>query len=236
LALGIDTASHETTIKEGGRTVAVLGSGIDRIYPSQNQGLVQEIIRTGGAILSEFPPGTKPDAGNFPPRNRIVSGMSQGVVVVESGIKGGSMITARVALDQNREVFSVPHQATAVNGTGCNQLIQRGWAKLVLNADDILIEFPDLEAYQPDSGTLDDIPQNGTEDQTTSFRWEAQQDELDEHQLIVCQQLSEAEEAVHIDSLAEQTELAIPTLTSVLLQLEMQEMVEQKAGKNFQIL
>ncbi|MGM0588209.1 MAG: DNA-processing protein DprA [Bacteroidota bacterium] len=231
LALGIDTASHESTIEAGGRTVAVLGSGIDWIYPSQNKKLAKEIIQTGGAILSEFPPGTKPDAGNFPPRNRIVSGMSQGVVVIESGIKGGSMITARVALDQNREVFAVPHQATAINGSGCNRLIQRGWAKLVLSAEDIMIEFPDLEQYEPDTGTLD----NDQQVDDITHQWEKHRDSLSEQEVTICEYLSSADDPLHIDDLADQTDVQVHVLTSLLLQLEMQDLVEQQAGKYFKI-
>jgi DNA processing protein len=228
LALGVDTIAHETTIEAGGRTVAVLGSGIDWIYPDQNKALAKEIIRTGGAILSEFPPGSKPDAGNFPPRNRIVSGMSHGTVVMESGVKGGSMITARVALDQNREVFAVPHQATAPNGLGCNALIQRGWAKLVQNADDVLMEFPDLLEYEPDQGPVDT-------EEVSDARWKDHLETLSQTEVTICEFLSSQEDAVHIDHLAEQLEQPVHELTSLLLQLEMQDLIEQKAGKHFTI-
>jgi DNA processing protein len=230
LALGVDTTAHETTIENGGRTVAVLGSGIDWIYPRGNRKLAQEIIRTGGAILTEFPPKTKPDAGNFPPRNRIVSGMSHGTIVIESGLKGGSMITARVALDQNREVFAIPHQVTAPNGVGCNSLIQRGWAKLILSADDVMVEFPDLQQYEPDAGP--------TEESETieDARWKSQIETLSQQEVHICELLNANEGALHIDHIADKLNKPIHELTSLLLQLEMRDLVEQQAGKRFTIL
>jgi len=125
LAYGIDGVAHRATVKAGGKTVAVLGSGIDWIYPSDHKGLASEIIQTGGAVISEFPLGEAPEMGNFPVRNRIVSGMSLGTLVVASGIEGGSMITAKSALDQNREVFVIPHSIGHPNALGCNSLIKR---------------------------------------------------------------------------------------------------------------
>src|SRR5699024_3573583 len=142
LALGVDSVAHKTTLKEGGITVAVLGSGIDFIYPYKHTGLAKKIIENRGAVITEFPPGAKPDAGNFPERIRIVSGLSLGTLVVESGLKGGSMITAQSALEQNREIFVVPHSLRNTNGIGCNHLIKRGAGKLVQDVDDILEELP----------------------------------------------------------------------------------------------
>lgn len=142
LAYGIDAIAHKTAIETGVPTVAVLGSGIDNLYPRKHASLANEIISSGGAVITEFPLGTNPDAGNFPVRNRIVSGMSLGVLVIESGIQGGSMITADLALDQNREVFAIPHHLDNISGSGCNYLIKRGSAKLVQTVDDILEELP----------------------------------------------------------------------------------------------
>lgn len=142
LAHGIDAIAHKTALEHNARTVAVLGSGIDNLYPRENAALANEIVRSGGAVITEYPLGTNPDAGNFPIRNRIVSGMSLGVLVIESGVKGGSMITADLALDQNREVFAVPHPVLSPSGTGCNYLIKRGAAKLIQTVDDIIEELP----------------------------------------------------------------------------------------------
>lgn len=148
LAKGVDAIAHKTTLEENGWTVAVLGSGIDRIYPRGNISLAHEIMNRGGAVISEFLPGTLPDSQNFPRRNRIVSGMSLGVVVTESEITGGSVITVRKALDQNREVFIIPHDLRNPKGEGCNELIQRGWGKPVIRISDIFEELPIDTTYK----------------------------------------------------------------------------------------
>ena len=140
LARGIDTNVHLTTLKAGGRTIAVLGSGLDVPYPAENRKL-QESIGEEGAVVSEFPMGAKPDAPNFPRRNRIISGLTLGTVIVESAEDGGAMITATTALDQNREVFAIPGNITEKRSTGPNKLIREGRAKLVSNVEDILEEL-----------------------------------------------------------------------------------------------
>lgn len=140
MARGIDTAAHREALKHSGRTLAVWGTGIDRVYPSENSRLAQE-IRERGAIISEFPLGTEPSTYNFPRRNRIVSGLSLGTLVVEGKEKSGSLITAMLALEQGKEVFAVPGSPFAPNCAGPNRLIQRGEAKLVQNANDIVSEF-----------------------------------------------------------------------------------------------
>jgi DNA processing protein len=135
-AYGIDRQAHLAAVDNPGSTIAVLGTGIDLIYPAMNKDLWVKIVDKG-LILTEFFPGTKPDPGNFPFRNRIISGLSLGVLVVQSAIKSGSMITAKLALDQNKEVFAVPGAVNMDNYDGCNQLIRQG-AHLVQKADDIL--------------------------------------------------------------------------------------------------
>jgi len=136
LALGIDTAAHEGALEAGGRTIAVLGSGIDVTYPRENSSLAERIT-DNGALITEFPPGTPPTGPNFPRRNRILSGLSLGVLVAEAPIQSGALITAETALDQGREVFAIPANIFNKMGQGCNRLIQEG-ATLVMHAGDIL--------------------------------------------------------------------------------------------------
>ena len=142
LALGIDTYAHLGTLQQEwiGKTIAVLGSGLDVIYPKQNIGLVREILKRGGCIISEYPLGTKPEKLHFPQRNRIISGLSKGVLVVEASEKSGSLITADFALEQGKEVFAVPGDIIKLTSIGTNSLIKQG-AKLVTNYIDILEEI-----------------------------------------------------------------------------------------------
>jgi DNA processing protein len=144
LARGIDTSAHRAALAEGGRTVAVIGSGLDRIYPRENTPLSARIARTG-AVISEYAPGTPPNAMHFPRRNRIISGLTLGTIVVETGIKGGAMITAGIALNQNREVFALPAPVDPTRPAGTNRLIREGRALLVESVEDVLEEFaPDF--------------------------------------------------------------------------------------------
>ncbi len=223
LALGVDGAAHRATVRENGCTIAVLGSGIDVIYPQQHRKLAADIVDTGGAVISEFPLEEPPDAGNFPVRNRIVSGLSLGTLVVASGIDGGSMITAKSALDQNREVFVVPHAIGTPNSIGCHSLIQRGMGKLVQNVEDILEEI-EVHLTQSDP--------DGRSAEPASRKWTSL--DLDELSTAVCEALEE--EPLHIDDLAEQLDTAAHKLLPKLLELEMQHCVRQSAGKNFELL
>lgn len=141
LALGVDAYAHQITLNSNGITVAVLGSGVDRVYPATNQFLAKNILKNGGAIISEYPLGTPAMPHHFPERNRIVSGLSRGLLVAEGGVRSGALITARLALDQGREVFAVPHSITKVDLSGTNHLIRRGEAKLVEKIEHILEEF-----------------------------------------------------------------------------------------------
>ena len=136
LALGIDTIAHTAALKAGGRTLSVLGSGVDQIYPTQNRRLA-EAIRQQGAVISEYWLGTRPEAMNFPPRNRIISGLSQAIIIVEAGTRSGALITATFAAEQGREVFAVPGSILHPGSAGCNQLIQKG-ATPLLAVDDVL--------------------------------------------------------------------------------------------------
>jgi len=186
--------------------------------------LASEIVETGGAIISEFPLGTAPEMGNFPVRNRIVSGMSLGTLVVASGIDGGSMITAKSALDQNREVFVVPHPVGHPNAIGCNSLIKRGMGKLVQQVDDILTE---IEAHINRSDDTE-----SKEKAISKKNWESK--DLDEFSIQICEILEE--NALHIDKLAEKLDKPTHQLMPKLLELEMAECVRQTAGKNFELV
>ncbi len=140
LARGIDSIAHTTCLANNGKTIAIIGSGLDIIYPPENKKLFS-LISQNGLIISEYPLGTKPDPQNFPKRNRIISGLSLGTIVIETRLNGGAMQTARFALDQGREVFSVPGNISSPQSEGTNLLIQKGEAKLITNAQDILIEL-----------------------------------------------------------------------------------------------
>lgn len=220
LAYGIDAEAHKAALEAEGCTVAVLGSGIDNIYPNRNIRLAHEIVENNGAVISEFPPGTKPDAGNFPVRNRIVSGLSLGTLVVESGLKGGSMITARSAIDQNREVFVVPHPLDHPNSEGCNTLIKRSMGKLVENIEDILEE---IKVY------LSAAPRHNIEKEKN---WKSK--DLDQLSVTICETLEEG--PLHIDRLAEILDVRPHSLLARLLELEMQECIRQSAGKKFELI
>ena len=140
LARGVDTEAHYGAIEAGGRTIAVMGSGLDVVYPSENKTLKDEIC-SSGAVVTEFSFGTKPERSNFPRRNRIISGLSLGVIVVEAGLHSGALITAKYALEQGREVMAVPGDVRKVNSRGVNQLIKQG-AQLVESVDDVINSLP----------------------------------------------------------------------------------------------
>ncbi len=140
LARGIDSIAHKSTVEKNGKTIAIIGSGLDKLYPEENLELAKAIIEKGGAIITEYPIGTKPEKLNFPARNRIISGISNGIVVVEAKKKSGTMITVDFALEQGKEVFCVPGNVTSKNSEGTNELIKEG-AKVVTKIQDIIEEF-----------------------------------------------------------------------------------------------
>lgn len=215
MARGIDSICHSAAIKQGGRTIAVVGSGLDIIYPPENHKLFSSISESG-AVISEFTLGTKPDAINFPKRNRIISGLSLGCVIVETGVDGGAMQTAHFALDQNREVFAVPGNVGVKQAEGANQLIQRGEAELITSAEDILLEL-ELK-LKPILGK--NIPR--------------QQEDLNLFEEKILNALNS--EALLIDSIATTTNLSTSDCLVHLLSLEFKGLVKQLPGKMFALL
>jgi DNA processing protein len=216
LARGIDTIAHVEALKSGGRTVAVIGSGVDVIYPPENGALAAKIIEHG-ALLSEFEMGAQPDAVNFPRRNRIISGICAGILVIETGVEGGAMITARLALDQNREVFAVPGPLTEQRASGTHLLIKEGQAKLVENLDDILAELhPTLTNAIKAGGTAPTAPV--LPDMTL----------FEERVFAVV-----GTDPTHIDVLASRTGMPVSEVLVHLLSLECKELVKQNPGKFF---
>jgi DNA processing protein len=226
MARGIDTAGHRGAIAAKGKTVAVWGTGVDVVYPKENTRLVEQILSLGGAIISEFPMGTFPAPQNFPIRNRIISGISLGVLVVEAAEYSGTRITARCALEQNREVFAVPGNVTNKGSWTPNTLIKQG-AKLVATWEDIWEELPtDVRL------TL--LPEGGNESQvgqTASLFGEA---ELSPHEKKIFA-LLKADESTHIDDIVERLEPALSSseIFAALFELELAGKVKQLPGKNF---
>jgi DNA processing protein len=226
MARGIDTAGHRGAIAAKGKTVAVWGTGVDEVYPKENKRLVEQILALGGAVISEFPMGTFPAPQNFPIRNRIISGISLGVLVVEAAEYSGTRITARCALEQNREVFAVPGNVTNKGSWTPNTLIKQG-AKLVATWEDIWEELPTQVRL-----TLQPEPGNESQaEQTASLFGEA---ELAPHEKKIFA-LLKADEATHIDDIVERLEPALSSseIFAALFELELAGKVKQLPGKNF---
>ncbi|MDB5077794.1 MAG: processing protein DprA [Chloroflexi bacterium] len=204
LARGVDAVAHRAAIDAGGRTIAVLGSGLDYIYPAEHRGLAADVARHG-ALISEFALGTKPDAPNFPMRNRVISGLSLGTLVIEAGETSGALITATRALEQNREVFAVPGSIYAPRSAGTNRLIRRGEAKLVTCVEDILEEVK-LETRPQQLAMELVLAHDGTEDR-------------------LLKQIGH--EPIHVDALTRLTELPVSVVSSTLAMLELRGIVRQ---------
>ena len=209
LARGIDVISHHTMIKNGGRTIAVLGSGVDIIYPPEHTLLAEQIIKSG-AIISDYAPGTPPESSNFPPRNRIISGLARAVVVVEAGDKSGALITATFAAEQNREVLAVPGGIFAVQSRGTNRLIEKG-ARPLLCPEDVL----DAIGYKNRDRQIEvqkSLPRNPTESTLVKYL---------------------GAEPVHVDEICNQSGISINEVVSTLAILELKGVVRQVNGLNY---
>lgn len=225
LARGIDTAAHKGAIEAKGKTIAVMGTGISQTYPKENVKLVDKILESGGAIVSQFPLETPPLPENFPYRNRIISGLSLGVLLVEASERSGSLITARLATEQNREVFAVPGNITSKNSFGTNYLIKSG-AKLVQQWQDVVHELPAEIAAQILPPKIED------ETEETKNKQELIPKDLSDDEKKVYQLLS-ADEAKQVDWLSEESGLAVNVLMSVLFALDMRDLVRELPGKHF---
>ncbi|HIN02573.1 MAG TPA: DNA-protecting protein DprA [Candidatus Marinimicrobia bacterium] len=211
LARGIDTIAHKAAVAGGGRTISVLGSGLDVIYPGENRKLVEEICEKG-TLISEFPLGTKPDRGNFPQRNRIISGLAHATVVVEAGDRSGAILTALNAVDQNRDIFSVPGRITDKQSVGANRLIRNG-AIPVYSGEEIIREI-NPRLFNPVKSVQKAISI-----------------ELTDQERMIIQNLGH--DPVHIDELANSVDMKITALLQILLKLELKNAVQQIGGKQF---
>ena len=227
-ARGIDAAAHRGALEGGGRTVAVLGTGMGEYYPRDHKRLADEIIDRGGAVVTQFPLGTPPVAENFPYRNRIISGLSLGVVVVEAAENSGSLITARLAIEQNREVFAVPGNITSRNSFGTNYLIKGAGAKLVQQWQDIAAELPPQIAARLLPPPFGDKKKEKTlADQLTLVPHG-----LSRSETLVLKLLT-ADTPSHIDTLVDRSRLTISDLTAAVLALEMRELIRALPGRCF---
>jgi DNA processing protein len=209
LARGIDAIAHQAALKAGGRSIAVLGSGVDYIYPPENRRLAEEMT-AHGALISDYAPGTSPDGGNFPPRNRIISGLSMAVVVVEAGITSGALITATFAVEQGRDVFAVPGSILAQQSKGTNRLIRDG-AQPLLEAEEIL-EALNLTQITEHRAARQTLPTDPTEKQIFGVL---------------------GSEPVHVDEVRLQTNLPIEQVSATLAMMELKGLVRQVGGMHY---
>jgi len=209
LARGVDAIAHQTSLKAGGRTIGVLGSGVDKIYPPEHRSLAEQMIERG-AIISDYAPGTPPDASNFPPRNRIISGLSLAVVVIEAGETSGALITAEFAAEQGREIFAVPGSILAPQSKGTNKLIQNGALPLLCVED--LMQALDLTRMGEHKAARKIIPSDETEARLIGVL---------------------GDEPIHVDEIRNQTALPIEKVSATLALMELKGMVRQVGGMNY---
>lgn len=209
LARGIDGVAHDVALKSGGRTLAVLGSGVDIIYPPEHRQLAERIMASG-ALISDYPPGTNVDAGNFPPRNRIISGLSRAVVVIEAGKKSGALITAAFAVEQGKDVFAVPGTIYAPQSSGTNLLIQQGAFPLLKPSN--LLEVLDLTSVDEQRNARTVLPSNATEAEIFNL-------------LLL--------ESLHVDEIQAKAKLPIEEVSAALTIMELKGMIKQVGSMRY---
>ena len=219
MARGVDSSAHKAAIEAGGRTVAVLGSGLDVIYPPENHELYRNIAKNG-AVVSAFPPGTKPDKTHFPERNAVISGLALGTVVVQAAEKSGALITAKFALEQDREVFAVPGRIGESISEGTNRLIKQG-AKLVEDADDIISEVRELRELQ-----------TGLKKERTRKTEEEKLASLPEEKRKLLSLITE--KPLHIDDITERSGRSVASVSALILELEIEGFVESDESGMYQ--
>jgi DNA processing protein len=209
LARGVDAIAHQTALKAGGRTIAILGSGVDKIYPPEHRALAEEMMHRG-AVISDYAVGTPPDASNFPPRNRIISGLSLAIVVIEAAETSGALITAEFAAEQGREVFAVPGSIHAPQSKGANRLIQKGALPLLTPED--LMQALDLTRMGEQKSARKILPADETEAKVLGVL---------------------SREPLHVDEIRNQAGLPIEKISAALALMELKGMVRQVGGMNY---
>ncbi len=225
LARGIDSAAHRAAIAGKGKTIAVLGTGINQVYPKENSRLVDQILESGGAVISQFPLETPPIPENFPYRNRVISGLSLGVVIVEASERSGSLITARLAMEQNREVFAVPGNISSKNSFGTNYLIKSG-AKLVQHWQDIVLELPaEISSQIIPPKLVDKKRYPGIQPPLLPA-------DLSEAERKIYALLS-FDEPIHIDFLVTASALSVSEVSNALLTMDLRDLIRELHGKTF---
>ena len=225
LARGIDSAAHKAALEAGGRTVAILGSGLDRVYPQRNIGIAQKITERG-ALLTEYPPGVSALPQHFPRRNRVISGICKGVVVVEAAFKSGAMLTVSWALEQNREVFAVPGSALSEKSKGTNWLIQQG-AKLTTSVEDI------LEELNIEPATSSTEPQKNAHGGEFAIDNLARENNVLNIERRIVELLGNSAEPVHVDDITRELGESVAEVSSVLVMLELRGTARQVAPMQF---
>ena len=214
MAIGIDTIAHQTTLEQRGKTIAVLGNGLEHIFPKENIELYQQIIENDGLVITEYSPQEQAKSENFLERNRIVSGLALGILVVEAMYRSGTSVTARLAKQQGRKVFALPHEVSDKNGIGTNRLIQEG-AKIVTNIEDIIREFPFL-SYQ--------IPPKEKEIEIQEKRKICNNKDYNEVYHLITQ------DPISLNEIYEKSTKSIAEISNILLMLELDEYIKKVAG------
>lgn len=214
MAVGIDTIAHQTTLQQKGKTIAVLGNGFENIFPVENKQLYQQIIKSNGLVITEYPPQEKAKSKNFLERNRIVSGLALGILVVEAKHRSGTSVTARLAKQQGRKIFALPHEVNDIHGVGTNRLIQEG-AKIVMGTEDIIKEFPFL-SYK--------LPSKEKEISILQRRKICKNQEYNE----IYQEITE--NPISLDEIYQKSNKNIAETNNILLMLELDGYIEKVVG------